>query len=289
MNENFLVSIVLPTCNGSRYLKQSIDSCLNQTYKNLELIIVDDGSSDNTADIIKSYSDRRIRYFKHEKNLGLPAALNTGFAKSAGEYLTWTSDDNFYAKKAIARMAEVLEKNKDIGFVYANFYLIDEAGKILKPLRAGSPKSLDNNNFIGACFLYRREVYEKIGEYDLKLRLAEDYNYWLRIRQSFKMKRINDFLYYYRHHQNSLTSLNKLAEIAAQVQKAGRGYVSCSAEYYHQGKVFFYKKDYKSAKKSLIKSVASKLFNFASWKLLIFVCLTILSPAFARRIKKIKN
>lgn len=289
MDKQLLVSIILPTYNGSSYIKQSIDSCLGQTYKNFELIIVDDCSSDETVNIIKSYSDPRIKYFKHERNLGLPRALNTGFENAKGEYLTWTSDDNFFHVDAIAKMVSILEKNKDIGFVYANFYLIDEKGKIFKSYRVGSSKSLDRGNLIGACFLYRREVYEKIGEYIPEFRLAEDYNYWLRIRQSFKMKKINDFLYYYRRHQKSLTWSNKLVENVEQMEKASNDYIPVSMRYYHKGQVFFYQKKYQESKKLLIKALAVNPFDLLVWRFFLFVILKILFPRIVDKIKKTRD
>jgi glycosyltransferase involved in cell wall biosynthesis len=118
-----LVSIVLPTYNGSRYIQQSIDSCLNQTYSNIELIIVDDGSTDCTEQIINSYTDNRIRYIQHQKNAGLPTALNTGVAHATGDYLTWTSDDNFYAPQAIETQLTFLLKNK-YDFVYCDIFVM---------------------------------------------------------------------------------------------------------------------------------------------------------------------
>src|SRR5262245_15338392 len=103
-----LVSIVLPVYNGARFLRKSIDSCLTQTYRDIELIVVDDKSLDNSVDIVRSYDDDRIRLLCHPKNRKQPAGLNTGFANSNGAYLTWTSHDNYYAPTAIAEMVAFL-------------------------------------------------------------------------------------------------------------------------------------------------------------------------------------
>src|SRR3989338_10314783 len=108
------VSIVLPTYNGARYLRQSIDSCLSQTYKNIELIIVDDCSTDETPDIVHSYNDPRIRYVRNKTNQRLPRSLNIGFALTTAEYLTWTSDDNEFLPQAIETMLKVLLEDKTI-------------------------------------------------------------------------------------------------------------------------------------------------------------------------------
>lgn len=199
------VSIVLPTYNGAKYIQQSIGSCLKQTYKNIELIIVDDGSTDKTTEIIKSYHDARIRYIRHRKKKGLAHALNTGFAKATGEYLTWTSDDNYYAEKAVESMVDTLRTNKKIDFAYANYYMINEDGKVLQSIRGAPSKNLKEGNCIGPCFLYRRKIYEIIGEYNPEAFLVEDYEYWIRISKRFRMQMLDEYLYRHRLHPKSLT------------------------------------------------------------------------------------
>jgi len=281
------VSIILPTYNGEKYIKQAIDSCLNQTYKNLELIIIDDGSSDKTFEIIEAYyQNKQIKYFKNEKNLGLAQSLNIGFEKSDGEYLTWVSDDNFYNNKAIEILVKELISNPKISFVYSSFYQVDENGKIKRKIKSARPKELDIRNCIGPCFLYKREVYEKTGDYNSVFFLAEDYEYWLRVRTKFRFKNIINYLCYYRLHPKSLRFQNYAYKIEEQAQKASDQFVRTSIKHYHQGKVFFYKKDYKSAQKALIKSVILEPLNPSIWKLLIFVSMAILSPVFAEKIRK---
>ena len=199
------VSIVLPTYNGAKYIRKSIDSCLEQTHSNIELIIVDDASTDETPQIINSYSDKRIRYIRHPRNLKLPRALNTGFKHTTGEYLTWTSDDNFYDVNAIEIMVKCLLTYPQIGYVYTDEYHIDENDNIGKYFAVGSVESLHLDNLIGGCFLYHRRVCEEIGEYDPDTYLAEDYDYWIRISKRFRMQRLRRPLYYYRLHKDSLT------------------------------------------------------------------------------------
>jgi len=196
----------LPTYNGAKYIRQSIDSCLNQTYKNIELIIIDDGSTDTTSVIIKSYKDIRIKYIKHKKNKGLPTALNTGFAKATGDYLTWTSDDNCYANEAVEKMLSFL-KNKNCFFVFCDFYMFNEEDpSSLKIVRLPDVPALENHNDIGACFLYSRGVKEVIGGYDPDAALAEDYDYWIRVSKKFSMHHLNEALYFFRVHKKSLYS-----------------------------------------------------------------------------------
>ena len=200
------VSIILPTYNGAKYIRRSIDSCLQQTYKNIELIIVDDGSIDETPRIIDSYKDNRIRYLRHDKNRGLPNALNTGFAEASGDYLTWTSDDNYYALNAIERMFKFSRDNK-CHFVYCNYYWFnDENPSNLNLIKKPDVPAFKIGNSIGACFLYSSEVKKAVGEYDPDTFLAEDYDYWIRVSQKFPMCHLNEPLYFFRVHDNSLTS-----------------------------------------------------------------------------------
>lgn len=219
MSSEKKVSVVLPTYNGEKYLAQSIQSVLDQTYQNLELIIVDDCSTDRTPGIIRRFAERdsRIRVIRNAENQKLPRSLNIGFRQAAGGYLTWTSDDNFYEKNAIEVMARALDENPDYGMVYCDMTCIYEDGVQLRrpPLRMDRFYVED---VVGACFLYRKQVLETVGEYDPDMILVEDYDYWLRIRRQYEVLYLPRSLYQYRFHSGSLT-MRKEREIAAQRQR----------------------------------------------------------------------
>jgi glycosyltransferase involved in cell wall biosynthesis len=206
-----LVSIVLPTHNGARYLDESIRSCLAQTYTNWELIIVDDASTDNTAARIAHYvaSDPRIRSMRHERNRRLPAALNTGFREARGSYLTWTSDDNAYRANALEEMVAYLEAHPDVDVVYSDYTEIDENGSALKDVCVGTPQTMPLQNWVGPCFLYRETVQKTLVGYTEDAFLAEDYDFWLRAAAVFQLKRLPRNLYRYRVHSASLTALKR--------------------------------------------------------------------------------
>ena len=236
-----LVSIVLPIYNGEKYMRQSIESVINQTYKNWELIIIDDCSSDNTPIIAKEYAenDNRIRYYRNETNLKLPRGLNRGFSLSKGEYLTWTSDDNLYLPTAIERMVMALiTENAD--FVFATCDVIDENGNIIEIIKAPKDykRAIIGGDFVGACFLYTRKVYETVGDYDVNKFLVEDYDYWLRIFYRFNVFNIEDVLYQYRWHDGALTSTEKKDRINTMCEKVlldniGKyGHLSLKQKYY---------------------------------------------------------
>lgn len=213
-----LVSIVLPVYNGEDFMRISIDSCIAQTYKNWELIIVDDCSKDSTPEIAKEYEqkDKRIHYYRNETNLRLPRNLNRGFSLAKGDYLTWTSDDNYYRPTAIEKMVDYLERTEN-EFVFTRYSIINEEGKELS--QTVIPKdykhAIWDDNFVGACFMYSRKVYEAVGEYDPNLFLCEDYDYWLRIFAQFSVGYIDENLYAYRKHGKSLTALNQKGQYQA--------------------------------------------------------------------------
>jgi len=213
-----LVSIVLPSFNGSRYIHQAIKSCLEQTFPHLEMLIIDDGSTDNTVEIVQSFKDPRLKLLRLNQNQGHIAALNIGFAAAKGEFLTWTSDDNYYAPEAIDLMLDELIASK-VDFVYTRYQVIDENNKNIKVGRTEDPDYLDLDNCVGGCFLYRRIVYETIGNFNPEAFLAEDYEYWLRVREKFKMKKLDAVLYFYRSHEQSLTGVHKEEKVKAQVAR----------------------------------------------------------------------
>ena len=218
-----LVSIVLPVYNGARFLRESIDSILNQTYTNWELLILDDCSTDDTPAISMEYAqkDNRVHYYRNEKNLRLPGNLNRGFSLSAGEYLTWTSDDNLFRPIALERMVNALESNPDIELVYASYQIIDENG-VQKQVFEADPHGQDHilgSNVVGACFLHTRNVYEQVGDYDVNLFLVEDFDYWQRVMMKFRALAIAEVLYDYRWHDASLTSTKNEKRFAELLEK----------------------------------------------------------------------
>ena len=208
-----LVSIVLPVYNGEEFLAQSIESVLNQTYKNIELIIINDCSIDSTEDIVLKYKaiDDRVKYYKNIENLKLPRSLNKGFSLANGEYYTWTSDDNYYELNAIEKMVAYLENNPDKDMVCCDYHMYYITSGIKTDRIIFQGNILCGNN-IGACFLYTRYIAKKVGEYNADLFLVEDYDYWIRIFLNGEIGCIHEFLYNYRFHEKSL-SISRRNEI----------------------------------------------------------------------------
>lgn len=202
-----MISIILPSYNRASLIKQTIESCLNQTYPHFELIIVDDCSTDNSAEIIQKYlaKDSRIKFIQNKVNKKLPATLNIGFAAAKGKYFTWISDDNYFAPNAIELMVTSLNNNPEIGLVYADYITVDAQNKVISRIYQEEPEFLPIRDCVGACFLYRANIAKKVGLYNEQLFLIEDYEYWLRMGLTTQLLHIPKPLYFYRLHGNSLT------------------------------------------------------------------------------------
>ena len=222
-----LVSVILPVFNGGSVLSKSVESVLSQTYKNLELIIVNDGSTDNSLEIARYFAhrDSRVKIINQE-NKKLPSALSAGFRASKGEFLTWTSADNIMLPDCLKVLAENLERKKKVDMVYGNIRLINKEGKIKrghfwfeKPLFSGNvcfPKTAEclntfANNTIGAAFMYRRRAAFILGDYSKYKTNLEDYDYWMRMNSLLTIEHTDEEkpIYLYRIHDESLTAHDK--------------------------------------------------------------------------------
>jgi glycosyltransferase involved in cell wall biosynthesis len=203
-----LVSIVLPTFNGEKFIAAAIESCLQQTYRHFELIIVNDCSTDNTSTILKEWAhkDGRIKVVTNNQNKKLPASLNNGFQHASGELFTWISDDNYFAPHALQTLVSELQNSERTDIVYSSYYFIDEPGNIQDSF-GYIPEELLFKCSPGACFLYKREVHEQLGGFDTQKFRMEDMDFWLRAATMFRYKYIDQKnLYFYRKHTNSLTA-----------------------------------------------------------------------------------
>ncbi len=221
-----LVSIVLPVYNQADLVGQAIGGVLSQTYTNWELIIVDDGSTDDLAAQVRRYADEPRILFLRQENQKLPAALNNGFRYSTGELLTWTSADNIMLPMQLERLVQALAAQPHAGLAYSDYWAIDGEGKPLDdpdwrphnrdlqisglirlPDRV-TPANfhLTGDNFIGPSFIYRRQVAEIVGHYGDQAFGAEDYDFWLRLHLVTEFCHVGEPLYKYRVHENTLSA-----------------------------------------------------------------------------------
>ncbi len=185
------------------------------------MVIVNDCSTDNTFAVISEYAnkDSRISIINNEVNKKLPASLNIGFSVASGDSLTWTSDDNSYHANAFETMVKAMRSNPNIDMVYADFDVVDLEGKVLWHESKKDPDVIKYMNTVGACFLYKKSLADRIGEYDTNLFLAEDYEFWIKAYLNGKLMHISESLYDYGWHDKSLTATRK-SEISKATYKA---------------------------------------------------------------------
>jgi len=202
------ISVVLPVYNGEKYVKNAIRSVLEQTHHDLELIIVNDCSTDSTQSVISACAleDDRIRIVNNETNQKLPRSLNIGFQNANGDYWTWTSDDNLFHPTALEKMADILDSNANIDLVYADFSIVDMDGNVIQEIKCDEPEGIRFKDNVGACFLYRRSLAEKAGEYDPSMFLAEDYEFFIRCYKNGKFYHLGEDLYDYGRHEKNLSA-----------------------------------------------------------------------------------
>jgi len=221
-----LVSIVLPVYNQAYLVDEAIAGILSQTHENWELIVVDDGSTDDLENRVRHYLGDRRMLFLRQPNQRLPAALNHGFAHARGDLLTWTSADNIMLPTQLERLVAELTAYPDAGLVYSDYWTIDDNGEpiddpgwrpqnrdpeIPDRIRLPSEVTIENfhrsaDNFIGASFLYRRRVAAIVGSYSDDAFGGEDYDFWLRMHLVTQFRHVGEPLYKYRIHGNTLTA-----------------------------------------------------------------------------------
>jgi glycosyltransferase involved in cell wall biosynthesis len=217
---NPLVSVVMPAYNAATDIAEAIESVLIQNYRNFELIVVDDGSTDNTKDIMANFKDDRIKYF-YKENSGASSARNLAIKKSRGDFIINLDTDDMMKPDFIAKHLQEFEKHPEADLVYCDDCLIDEDDKLIRVierLEYTDRKALIRDLFLCPILSFRtcirRTVYDKIGLYDEQLVVGEDYDMLRRfVDKGLKMHHLNDALYIRQIGSNSL-SRNRTVQTA---------------------------------------------------------------------------
>ncbi len=222
MQTNPLISIVIPVYNGANFLKKAIDSALAQTYENIEILVINDGSNDNgeTERIALAYGNR-IRYF-YKENGGISTALNTGIKEMSGEYFSWLSHDDEYTATKIEKQVEQLKRGADI--IVCSEYQIDEDSKAISAAVDYSEMEnkgviswdyelsnvIQNKIFHGCALLIPKYVFEKVGLFNEELRYNQDFDMWSRICfEKYSWAYHNDVGVLGRIHNNQVTQTRR--------------------------------------------------------------------------------
>ncbi len=197
------VSVVIPAYNKAELTVKSVESVLKQTYKNIELIVVDDGSTDNTAQLLKPYTDK-IKYV-YKKNSGACSARNLGISLAQGEYIGLLDCDDLYLPRKLELSVKFLEEHPDYGFVHSAAYFVDDRDNILRSFshRLSRQNLLVRDlllrDFIcNSTVVVRKNCFDKTGGFDETIFTPGDWDMWLRLAENYKAGYINEPLVYYR-------------------------------------------------------------------------------------------
>ena len=287
------VSVIITVYNCQKYIREAIDSILNQTLKDLELIVVDDGSTDKTGEILGTYKDPRIKVIT-QPNMGMAQGRNKGLEEARGEYIAIMDADDISFPERLEVLVDYLEYNSDIGGVSTDVSLANEHGEV-----TGVRHGIDSEEILNGptcpcepAYMIRKDLITKIGGYRKELMLASDYDLYLRLAEVSLLKNIDRPLYKYRINLTNDTTTRrevqykygKLAEkLAVERRLNGKDTLEISGEeglnsileqitlenverekldgYYFYGKRFYNADDYKSAFKFLIRLFPADLFN----------------------------
>ncbi len=209
-----VVTVLMSVYNGENYLWEAIESILIQTYTNFEFIIIDDGSTDSSFEIIQSIKDPRIRPIKNRNNIGLAASLNTGLKLAKGKFVARMDADDISEAERLYEQVNILNSNTDIGLIGTHTYLIDRKdrvfntwkpptkhGDIIKTMRKG-------NSFCHGSVMLKKEATNTVGVYREKFRYAQDYDFWLRISEHYRTANIDKLLYRNRRTSDTISRKN---------------------------------------------------------------------------------
>ena len=225
------ISVIIPTYNRAHYINEAIDSALAQTYQNVEIVVVDDGSTDETRAVLKGYEDK-IRYF-YQGHQGVAAARNFGIEKSSGQYLAFLDDDDIWFQEMLEVQVAYLEAHPEVGMVHADILIMDETsdnprprerilakglppeieepiavrGDIRGPIPSGYilPELIIRNVIMIQTAVVRRSCFNEVGLFDQDSRLSQDYHLWLRIARKFPIAYLDRPLAIYRIHTTNMS------------------------------------------------------------------------------------
>lgn len=198
--------------NGEKYLRDAVDSILNQTFSDFEFLIINDASTDNTLKILCEYKDPRVRIMTNEKNLGLTQSLNNGIKIARGEYIARQDSDDLSLPKRFEYQVTFLEKNPHVVALGTSTYIVNDKGLIQKEIsRLPSPQYMDllqDNQFIHGSMVLRKNILLQMNGYNPIFIQCQDYELWLRIVKQNEMRNLSESLYMLREHATNIGVLH---------------------------------------------------------------------------------
>ncbi|MDD3296623.1 MAG: glycosyltransferase [Candidatus Omnitrophica bacterium] len=282
------LSIIIPAYNNADLTVKAVESVLNQTYKNIEIIVVDDGSTDNTREILQPYS-KRIKYI-YKKNGGACSARNLGISAANGEYIGFLDCDDIYLPRKAERSVKFLDEHPDYGFVYTAAYYIDENEKILRKFshylsrKTGwiNKKLLLRNYICSSTAVIRKSSFEKTGVFDESIFTPADWDMWLRLSENYKVGYINEPLTLYRITDSYILKnielfkneetvvFNKVFKRNPRLRKSFKNRLISNINF-RCAKIYILTGNFTKAKKELVESLTKFKLNPTTILLLIYL------------------
>jgi glycosyltransferase involved in cell wall biosynthesis len=301
------VSVIIPTHNYAQYIRQALDSVFNQTYKDYEIIVVDDGSQDSTREIMLSYGDR-IRYY-YQENQGPAKARNKGIIESRGKYIAFLDADDIWFPSKLAKQIEMFKTNSRLGMVLTDNSLFDDAGVYKEYV--GKKNYLFNGDIVANIFIrsgvvtptvmVKRDVFDKVGLFEENLWIGEDDNMWIRIAVEYEVNIVDESLANIRDHRNRTIRVNdKFIEnveenIRLLTTKYGQKVAEkiiphipgkCNQLYFNEGYKYFEIGDNPRARQQFYKAIHYKHWH---WKAYSYIAITFIPARIMSILKSIKR
>ncbi len=312
------VSVCVPSYNHSKFIKELIESVLSQTFTDFELIICDDASTDSSVEIIKSFNDRRIRFYQNEKNLGIVETMNRCISLAQGEFINIIGSDDAMLPNNLLKKVEFLKAHPYAGIVYSDIDKIDEGGQLIGHIWGNQSKTdtildkttafkrlIQEGNFLcHSAALLRKQCHDQVGIYDERFRSNQDYDMWLRISLHYDVGYMVEPLIKYRWHQNNITR-DYVGE--HRLKGKDKDYLARKAalEQYHQfaqGKIFtdnelaqiycefgqfsYWTDDLRTARGFFLKALKHNSFSI---KIFIYIILSLFPVGMIHFLRHLKN
>ena len=222
-----MVSVIIPVYNSERYISEAVESVLNQTYRNLQVIVINDGSTDGTERALEPYMDH-INYFFQE-NRGVAAARNVGIRSSRGRYIAFLDSDDIWMPEKLENQVSYMIGHPEFKFLYSDYVYFNDDNLDVKdsiPLYKNAKPAgcIFHNLVMSSHFLHtstvlaKREIIEEVGGFDERFRLGEDYELWLRISAIYDIGYVEGVFSGYRRHPGSLTANNYNQEVPWEIR-----------------------------------------------------------------------
>lgn len=219
-----LVTVYITNYNYGRYVRQAIESVLAQSLQDFELIIIDDGSTDDSRAVISQYEGTPKVRTIFQENIGLNRSNNLALKASRGRYIMRLDADDYLDRQALLVLSNVLEENEHVGLVFPDYYYIDADGNVTGQERRHdfeAEVSLLDQPAHGACTMIRKSFLQDVGGYDEEFRCQDGYDLWLRFIERWEVRNVNLPLFYYRRHGSNLTeNRGKILSTRARIKKA---------------------------------------------------------------------